>query len=194
MLSKAYINKIRKEYLSYAEKRREMIKLSGDALHLAKRVIFCVHRHEQKDAQEKLKATEEILKTLNKKFSRDKDLFDEGSYRAALEEYVEAKLFYEFIATGKMNEIKTVPVDSDVFLGGLCDVPGELYRFAVNAAAAHKYEVVPECFLAAEEIISELMEFDLTSYLRNKFDQAKGALHKLEQIRYEVSLRGNIKF
>lgn len=189
MLSKTYISKIKKEYLDYAEKRREVIKLSGDALHLAKRVIFSVHRHERADAESKIKAAEEILKTLNKKFAHDKDLFDEGSYRAALEEYVEAKLFFEFVSTGKMSEIKVFPVDSEVFLGGLCDVPGELYRFAVNSAAAHKYEVVEDCFTAAEEIISELMEFDLTSYLRNKFDQAKGAMRKIEEVRYEISLR-----
>ncbi len=189
MLSKIYIAKIKKEYLDYAEKRREVIKLAGDALHCAKRVIFTIHRHEHESALAKLTETENILKDINKKFSGHKELFDEGAYRAALEEYVEAKLFFEFVVAKKMSEIKTVPIDSDVFLAGLCDVPGELYRFAVNSATNRKFDAVRDCQVAAEEIIGELMEFDLTSYLRNKFDQAKGALHKLEQIQYEVTLR-----
>ena len=41
----------------------------------------------------------------------------------------------------------------------------------------------------AQEIIGELIEFNLTSYLRNKFDQAKGAVRKIEHVVYEVSLR-----
>jgi len=189
MLSKTYIAKIKKEYLDYAEKRREVIKMSGDALHCAKRVIFTVHRHDYEGAKAKLDETEKLLKDINKKFAGHKELFDEGAYRAALEEYVEAKLFFEFVATLKMSEIKTVPIDSDVFLAGLCDVPGELYRFAVNSATNRKFDAVTDCKNAAEEIIGELMEFDLTSYLRNKFDQAKGALNKIEQIVYEVSLK-----
>ena len=192
MLSKPYIQKIKKEYLDYAQKRREVIKMSGDALHFAKRVIFAVHRHDQKEAQTKLEQAEQILKDLNKQFRNEKDLFDEGAYRAALEEYVEAKLFFEFVKTGKMNEIKTVPIESDVFLAGICDVPGELQRFAVNSATARNFKAVHECKLAAEEIIGELMEFDLTSYLRTKFDQAKQALHRLEQVEYEVTLK-NLK-
>ena len=41
----------------------------------------------------------------------------------------------------------------------------------------------------AQEIMGELIEFDLTSYLRTKFDQAKQAVRKLEEVVYEVSLR-----
>ena len=189
MLSKTYIEKIKKEYLDYAEKRRDIIKFSGDALHSSKRAIFAMHRGEGKEAEMKLAEAEKILKKLNKDFAGQSEFFDEGSYRAALEEYVEAKLFCEFVATGKMSEIKTVPVDSDGFLAGICDVPGELYRYAVNSATNRNFDTVGKCKVAAEEIIGELMEFDLTSYLRNKFDQAKGALNKIEQIVYEVSLK-----
>ncbi|MFA6485827.1 MAG: hypothetical protein WCT40_00450 [Candidatus Magasanikbacteria bacterium] len=189
MLSKTYIQKIKKEYLDYAEKRRDVIKFSGDALHCAKRAIFAMHRRETDDAGSRLAEAEKILKQLNQDFSGQNELFDEGSYRAALEEYVEAKLFCEFVMTGKMSEIDAMPVDSDVFLAGLCDVPGELCRYAVNSATNRQFDTVAKCKTAAEEIIGELMEFDLTSYLRNKFDQAKGALNKIEQIVYEVSLK-----
>jgi hypothetical protein len=34
-----------------------------------------------------------------------------------------------------------------------------------------------------------LIEFNLTKYLRNKFDQAKGAGRKIEEIVYEVGLK-----
>jgi hypothetical protein len=43
--------------------------------------------------------------------------------------------------------------------------------------------------VVAQEIIGELIEFNLTSYLRTKFDQAKGAVQKLEEINYQISLK-----
>ena len=45
------------------------------------------------------------------------------------------------------------------------------------------------CHKAAEEIISEMVDMDLTGYNRQKFDQAKQSLNRLEQIVYEVSMK-----
>jgi hypothetical protein len=41
----------------------------------------------------------------------------------------------------------------------------------------------------AEEIVHEMVDMNLTGYNRQKFDQAKQALQKLQQVVYEVSLR-----
>ena len=68
-------------------------------------------------------------------------------------------------------------------------MPGEMLRYAIKSATERKFEMVEKCFATAEEIIGELVDMDLTGYNRQKFDQAKGALNKLEQVRYEVSLR-----
>jgi predicted translin family RNA/ssDNA-binding protein len=88
-----------------------------------------------------------------------------------------------------MGGLKKLAVSDEVFVAGICDVPGELYRYAIRAATARDFLTVKKCAEAADEIIGELVEFNLTSYLRNKFDQAKQALHKLEQVVYETSLR-----
>ena len=37
-------------------------------------------------------------------------------------------------------------------------------------------------------IIGELVEFNMTGYLRTKYDQAKNSLRKIEQIAYEVKI------
>ena len=44
MLNKKYFRKVREELLSYAEKRRDVIKVAGDAQHLAKKDIFELQR------------------------------------------------------------------------------------------------------------------------------------------------------
>lgn len=189
MLDKKYVQSVRSDLLSYAQKRREVIKMSGDAQQHAKKAIFALQRDDKDGGSERLRLSEGLLLDLNKKFKSDQRLFDEGSYRAALEEYVEAVIFNSYVHAKPIGKIKGLEVDSDTFISGLCDVPGELYRYAIRAATARDFPLTKKCYEYAQEIVGELMDMDLTGYHRNKFDQAKQALHKLEQVVYEVSLR-----
>jgi predicted translin family RNA/ssDNA-binding protein len=126
--------------------------------------------------------------------AKESSIIDEGAYLAAVEEYVEASLLYQFVTTGSIGEVTAIAVSGESYLAGLCDVPGELYRYAIAAATRHDVELVKRCNELAANIIGELIEFNLTSYLRNKFDQAKGAAQKLEQVVYEVAIRaGDMK-
>jgi predicted translin family RNA/ssDNA-binding protein len=189
MLNKKYFQKIREELVGYAEKRREVIKTAGDAQHHAKRAIFALQRAANKEADESLGKAKELLQGLQKRFAKEPDLFTEGSYRAALEEYVEALLFQNVIQGKELGALSGVPVDSDMYISGLCDVPGELVRYATKSATERDFKTVNKMYAAAEAIIAELISMDLTGYHRQKFDQAKQALGKLQQIVYEVSLK-----
>lgn len=191
MLNKSYVNNLRSQFLSYALVRRDIIKMSDDALHHSKRAIFALHRDDREEAKMKLDGARDILKKLRATYRKEPKAWDEGAYRASVEEFVEATLFYQFLATGKIGEVKDIPVDGESYLSGLCDVPGELYRYAIKAATKKDIAMVKKCAEAGEEIVGELIEFNLTSYLRNKFDQAKQAVQKLEQIVYETAIRGN---
>ena len=187
MLDKKYLEKARNGIHDYSLVRRDVIKYSGDALHHAKRAIFAMHRDNMKEAEKKMKESEKLLKNLIKKYK--KTIVREGSFRAGVEEYVEAVLFHQFLTVGKIGKINSIPIDPEVYIAGLADVPGELYRYAIKAATNKDVNMVEKCAEAGQEIIGELIEFNLTSYLRNKFDQAKSARNKLELVRYELSLR-----
>ena len=189
MLNKKYLQVLRAQVLGYAVKRREVIKIAGDAQHHAKRAIFAFQRDDKEAGEESLRLANGLLLELNKKFKGDKALFDEGSYLAATEEYVESYLFHQFWQGKELGKIVGLIVDADSYIGGLCDLPGELYRYAIKSATAKNFAMAEKCYKVSEEIIGELMDMDLTGYNRNKFDQAKQALHKLEQVVYEVSLR-----
>ncbi len=189
MLNTSLLSKIRKDLLSYAEVRQKVIKDSNDALFQAKRVIFSLHRDQVKEAKEKLEASKSLLVKISKEYGRDERVLEEGAYKAALEEFVEAELFYQFVTTHKIGDIKGIKVSPESYVAGLTDVPGELYRYAIKAATARDENTVKTCAEMAEEIIGELIECNLTSYLRNKFDQAKTAVHKIEHVVYELSLR-----
>ena len=193
MLDKKHLQSLKKSLHSYALVRRDVIKISGDALHHAKRAIFSMHRGDMKEAQKKIKESETLFKALHKKYSKDTRIKDEGAYKAGLEEYVEAVLLYQFVTKGNIGKITELHVDSEIYLAGLCDVPGELYRYAIRAATNRDIKTVEQCRDMANDVIGELIEFDLTKYLRTKFDQAKQAVNKLEYVVYEVCLRDTEK-
>ena len=203
-LDKKYYDEIRQELLSYSAKRREVIKSAGDAQHLAKKAIFAMQRDDASEAQNYLGQAEKIITDLNDsqrrvskdgtrrdfvKSKKDPGIFEEGSYKAALEEFVEASIFNQYLQKKTIGKLSKIKVDADIFISGLCDVPGELLRYAIKSATEKKFEEVKRCRQAADEIIGELVDMNLTGYNRQKFDQAKQALHKLEQILYEVSIR-----
>lgn len=189
MLDKRFLQTVRKELLNYAQKRREVIKFAGDAQFLSKKTIFSLQAGLLDEAKKSLNEAKKILLSISKKYKNTTGLFDEGSFKAALEEFVEASLFLAFVENKKLGKTENLEVDFDIYVGGLCDVPGEILRFAIKSATQRNISEVKRCYKVAEEIINELVDMNLTGYNRQKFDQAKQALNKLQQVVYEVSLK-----
>jgi len=189
MLDKKNISTIRKNLTAYDQKRLDVIKRSNTALHYSKRIIFALHRKNVPEAEQKIKEVEKSFKEIAVKYKNEPKIFNEGSYKAAVEEYVEAKMFYNFLKGKKLGKITEVKVEPFIYIAGLADVPGEMLRYAVMSATNKDFKMVEKCVEGASEIVGEMIEFNLTSYLRTKLDQAKGAVRKLEQVQYEVSLR-----
>ena len=61
MLNKKYFQILRSDLLSYASKRREVIKGAGDAQHHAKRAIFGLQRDDKAAAAASFSAAEQAL-------------------------------------------------------------------------------------------------------------------------------------
>ncbi len=187
-LDKRYLNSIREKLLQYSEDRREVIKMSGDALHIAKRVIFALHRDDVTEAEDKLAQVEEILLSLSLGNKKTRELDNEGSYLASLEEYVEAFILFSFVKNKKIKKLP-VKVSDETYIAGMADVVGELYRLSIKYATQGNIVEVERVHDFAIEIVVELVECNLTKYLRTKFDQAKNALSKIEQVIYDLSVK-----
>lgn len=188
MINKKIFNKLKSEYQNYSQERHNLIKLSSDILRQSKQAIFAVHKNDLPTAQALISDAEKVLKKISdQKSKKDRRLENEGAYQAALEEYSEAKLFYQFITDKKIGEIAGVGVDQ--YLGGLCDFTGELVRRAINLAVKKQYAEIEKYHTIVEAIIGELIQFDLTKNLRTKYDQAKRNLKNIEEILYDIAIR-----
>ncbi|MFZ2310531.1 MAG: hypothetical protein WAW11_03230 [Patescibacteria group bacterium] len=190
MINKKFVEQLKKDYQAQESERRQIISLSNNVLFHSKKAIFALHRNEIKIADAKLKEMEDSLLQLEKKFGI-KRINEEGAYRAAIEEYVEAKLLSFVIKGEKIDRIKKLKLGNDAYLGGICDLLGELVRKATNEAAAGNFDQVEKIKKLSNDIMDQLIDFDMTGYLRTKYDQARGHLRKLEQMAYEIKLRTN---
>lgn len=188
MLNKKFFDKLKEDHKKSESERRQIISISNGILSDSKRTIFALHRGEIKQAEESFAAIEESLKRMEKSFGFNRNE-DEGSYKAAVEEYVEAKMFYYFLAGKKIDKIAEIKLDYDSYIGGICDFTGELIRYATNQAAAGNFEKVEEVKKEINSVINELMAFDLGGYLRTKYDQSRSNLRKIEEMAYEVKLK-----
>jgi predicted translin family RNA/ssDNA-binding protein len=188
MLNKKFFTKLREDYKRSDSERRQIISISNGILHDSKRSIFALQRGETKEAEENFAAIEASLQKMEKSFGFNRNE-DEGSYKAAVEEYTEAKMFYYYLSGKKLDKIPEVKLDYDSYVGGICDFTGELVRYATNQAAAGNFEKVAEVKEAIEMVAGELTDFDLGGYLRTKYDQCRNNLRKIEEMAYEVKLK-----
>ncbi len=188
MINKKFIQKLKKEYVTSNSERRQIISMSNIVLHDSKRIIFALHRGDMKKGENMFSSVESILTKLEKKFGF-KRITSEGSYRACVEEYVEAKMFYFLITGKKIDAIKGLKINYDSYLGGICDAMGEMVRRAVNKASSGELDEVAKLKKVVNDVMAELVEFDMAGYLRTKYDQARGHLRKIEQINYDVNIR-----
>ncbi|NCN22368.1 hypothetical protein GW758_00680 [Candidatus Falkowbacteria bacterium] len=189
MFNQKFLAGLKTSYQEANSERRQIISASNNILFEAKKTIFALQKSDFKKAESNLKEMEADFLALEKKFSPNR-LNKEGAFKAAAEEYMEAKTFFLIIKDKKIEEVKGLNFDYEAYLGGVCDMIGELVRYATNQAAQGRFAVVAKVKKKAEVIMEDLADFDMTSYLRTKYDQARGHLRKLEQMAYEIKLRG----
>ncbi len=189
-IDKALFVSHNKDLQQYYLLRHDLVQKSSLMISTSKKAIFSLHKLDIKKSQEQLDQVKILMKDINKLCKKSDWLLTEGSLAAGLEEYVEATLFKQFIENKKVGAIKApIDIDARIYIAGLCDVLGEVYRYSIKMASEKNIKEVDRCIEFSAEVIEQLLDFDLTKYLRTKFDQAKQASRKMEMISYEIRLR-----
>ncbi|MBN2421324.1 hypothetical protein JXB27_03540 [Candidatus Woesearchaeota archaeon] len=189
MINKKDFEEMRKELESFDGVREEIIAMSREIVRLSKKVIYSVHRKEMKEADSAVAQIKKAVKNIIKG-SEDSELEYSGSRRIALQEYVEAICYYEYVKTGKVPTHKEVGVDAESYLLGICDLSGELVRNAINGAIEGDFKNALNVKELVTELYWELSQFDLRNgELRRKYDGIKYDLKKLEDLVLQLKLR-----
>ena len=190
MINKKFLSQIKKDLETYQAERNQIINTSRDILQASKSAIFALHRGDIAEAGKSLGAAENLIAKLNKAYNKNNRLRFEGSYKASLEEYVESKIFFQFLAGKNLDKLPIESIGPEEYINGLTDLTGELVRQAVLQATKGNYKVLAGYCSFTEEVVGFMLTLYLTGSSRQKFDDAKRNLKRLEQIIYEVKIHG----
>ncbi len=189
MLNKKEFKSIIKELEDTEKLREEIISVSRDIISISKRVIYSVHRNNLSEAKKYVKEIELKKKQLDK---INKPV-DANINKVAYQEYVEALCYYGFVKDGKVPTMKSLNVETEDFLLGLCDLTGEIERKAVNSVIKKDFKMVLKIKELVEEIYGEFLKFNLRNgELRKKSDSIKWNLKKIEDVIFEAKMKGMI--
>ena len=186
MIDKKDFEGLKQELEDYDKARDHVISKSNEIVKLSKVIIYSVQREELNLNREISEMRKKIIELREIKG----DLRQEGSYKVAIQEYVEAMTFYEIIKNGKLPTRAQLKVNAEDYLMGLCDLTGELLRKAMNYAIYKRYTDV----FRIKELVSDIYYYFLrlnlrNSELRKKSDAIKYNLRKIEDVVFELKLR-----
>ena len=187
MINKSEFSKIRQEMHKLDMKREEVIQTSREVITLSKQIIYAAQRNDMKEAEASIKKIKEKIKKLRKvNISTDTSINS-----VAFQEYVEAIAFYEFVKNKKIPTKASLGVSAEDYLSGLCDLTGELVRKAIFDVIHKKFDEAEKIKELVHDIYGEFLKLHLRNgELRKKSDSIKWNLKKLEEVMYDISMKG----
>ena len=196
------ISEIR-ERMDHRDQQREvLIKTCRDGQKAAKQAIFAMHRGDVKRASKLLDECETCVNNHLLPILDEEPTLRYGSFSGLLEEYVEGLLFYTWLqgdegsgehgsASGRILLPDQIPlkISTEDYLGGLCDLTGEIGRYAVARGTVRDKESVKLCLESNKSIYLTLkMLGKLPPNIIKKVGMVSNSVEKLERLLYEQSL------
>ena len=181
MSASANFSELRKQMQAADEAREKAIQQSREIVRLSKQTIYALQRNDKETANRLMSTMKTATKALQKSTETGPQL------KIAEQEYVEAACFASFINGKKLASAKSLGVQPENYLLGVCDLAGELVRFAVNAAIKGDKKAATNARTFLDDIYGELLQFDFRNgELRKKFDGVKYELKKLDTLVFEL--------
>jgi predicted translin family RNA/ssDNA-binding protein len=191
------------------ELREKLIKKCRDSQKAAKQAIYAIHRGDYSKSANLIQQCEDSIQNELFPIVNEEPPLRSGSFAGVLEEYAEAKLFYVWLlgsdSEGEDNnhnnksskpkgyllrpEDFPIALDCEEYLGGLCDLTGEIGRVAVQRGTSRNDAGVRLCLEANAAVslaLSTLVR--VPGGINKKMDQLRRSVEKIERMTYELSL------
>lgn len=193
------------------ELREKLIKRCRDGQKAAKQAIYALHRDDAAKSFKLLKECEDCIRNDLLPIVEEEPPLRSGSFANVLEEYAEAKMFYVWLlgkdaleapSQAKVGEVaangallmpndfdSVVTLQPEEYLGGLCDLTGEIGRYAVQRGTTRDEDGVKACLEANRAVWMALQTLERSpSSIGKKMDQLRRSVEKIERMLYEMSL------
>lgn len=180
---------VRERFVAREQVRRALIGQAQQVQTTAKRAIFAVHRDDLEGAMALLETAQGHAREAERLCGEDAALMHEGAWRAAQEEWLEAELLVAALGDHEAD----LPLDEpERVVGALSDLLGELARVLIRDVTQGRFARVTPIHGTAQRVLEFLLEFDATGYARQKVDQARQHLRKIEDVAYDLALRNRV--
>ncbi|PIN72945.1 hypothetical protein COV21_00635, partial [Candidatus Woesearchaeota archaeon CG10_big_fil_rev_8_21_14_0_10_45_5] len=85
---------MKKKLEEFDEQRESLVSEVRNIVRLSKRIIYSVHRNDEKSSDESVAEIRKIVKATMQKVRKEPALLHSGLLKSAIQEYVEAVCFY----------------------------------------------------------------------------------------------------
>ncbi|KAL3910381.1 MAG: hypothetical protein SGILL_007712 [Bacillariaceae sp.] len=187
--------------MEHRDKLREnLIKMCRDSQKAAKQAIYALHRGDHQKSADLIHKCEEAIQNDLLPIVNEEPPLRSGSFANVVEEYVEAKLFHVWLLGKDESDATTkgalllphdfaIDLQPEEYLGGLCDLTGEIGRYAVQRGTARDYDGVAMCLEANAAISLAIQTLQRApGGINKKMDQLRRSVEKIERMTYEMSL------
>lgn len=172
-----------REGLRAREKARdEVLGRARRARMLSKQSILQTHNKSSGEAASSLGEAQQLLDEMKTYFDENPELEFYDETASAMEEYAEASILSGLLAEGAYPSPEELGVPLNRYIMGLCDVPGELRREALDALREGDMGLAEAHLGRMEEIYLSLVSMAEASLLlkglRRKLDIARGVIER----------------
>jgi len=215
LLPNEELRALRKRMEHRDELREDLIKKCRDGQKAAKQSIYALHRGDRTKAEALMQECARSIKEQLLPIVQEEPTLRAGSFAGVVEEYVEAKLFAVWLhgdstvpsameedgaspsSSGKLSGVllnpdffaeDILPLEPDEYIGGLCDLTGEIGRYAVHRGTERDVESVKTCLQANSEIMKAVEMMERTPGGNKKLEPLRFSVSKIERMLYELSL------
>jgi predicted translin family RNA/ssDNA-binding protein len=187
---------LRELYEKENNEREKLIQESRIINALSKKVIYSLHRDDIQSSEQYVNEIKEKVNNLIKSYSNTKNSYS-GSYKVAIQEYIEAMAYYYFVKKGILfetdliyNKDKINYIEIEHYILGLCDLSGELVRKALNDGINGNYNNVFNIQKFLSNLFNELAQFDFRNgEIRKKVDSLRWDLRKIEEMAFSLKIK-----
>ena len=187
MIAQSLIKKLKNQIEKQDSGRAGIIRETGSLVREAKHAIFKLHRGEIKEAEKALAEVGRKLKHMVN-VAEKAGLRGEATLGAAVEEFLEASYLLRVMQKKSLSVVTGFKTRAEEELSALSDLTGELVRAATLEVTRGERKAIKQYRDATEELFGVLLSMNLRGALRQKRDDARRNLKRLEEILYDVSL------
>lgn len=183
--------------------RREVGPVSSIIIRDSKKAIFAAQRREDLDEAWALLSKAALdLRSLDQRYGASRVRLTTGSWRVAVEEFLEGLFFVQFVAgqplTGVEHELlrredgEFIYIDEEEVVGALSDFTGELGRMIHMWIVSARYQEALQAHAMIVEVCELINDTTTGGNVRQKVDQANRNLQHADSRVTDLRLRGLI--